>query len=224
MDAHTRAGRGIHARPSARDGSRMHVGDDGSGAERPARIVHPRPWHRSRKNPCNRRARRAGGILSGRHARVRQSNYARTYRRNACCRRRTRASLRRGATMKRVVSVSLGSSSRDHRAEIDLLGERFDISRIGMNGSLDRALAKIAALDGTVDAIGLGGIDVYLYAGKDRYALRDGLRLLAAAKETPVVDGSGLKNTLEREAVGFLQTECGIALRDKRVLMVSALD
>ena len=30
--------------------------------------------------------------------------------------------------------------------------------------------------DGTVDAIGLGGIDVYLYAGSDRYALRDGLR------------------------------------------------
>jgi hypothetical protein len=126
--------------------------------------------------------------------------------------------------MKNVVSVSLGSSSRDHRAEIELLGERFDIARIGMNGSLDRALAKIAALDGTVDAIGLGGIDVYLYAGKDRYALRDGLRLLAAAKHTPVVDGSGLKNTLEREAVGFLQDELGIELRDKRVLMVSALD
>jgi hypothetical protein len=126
--------------------------------------------------------------------------------------------------MKNVVSVSLGSSSRDHRAEIDLLGERFEIARIGMNGSLDRALAKIAALDGTVDAIGLGGIDVYLYAGKDRYALRDGLRLLAAAKETPVVDGSGLKNTLEREAVGFLQAELGVELRDKRVLMVSALD
>jgi hypothetical protein len=126
--------------------------------------------------------------------------------------------------LKTVVSVSLGSASRDHRAEIDLLGERFDIARIGMNGSLDRALAKIAALDGTVDAIGLGGIDVYLYAGKDRYALRDGLRLLAAAKRTPVVDGSGLKNTLEREAVGFLQSELDIELRDKRVLMVSALD
>ncbi len=126
--------------------------------------------------------------------------------------------------MKRIVSVSLGSSSRDHRAEVELLGERFDISRIGMDGSLDRALAKIAELDGTVDAIGLGGIDVYLYAGKERYALKDGLKLLAAAKTTPVVDGSGLKNTLEREAIGYLQTDLGIDFRDKRVLMVSALD
>jgi hypothetical protein len=126
--------------------------------------------------------------------------------------------------VKRVVSVSLGSSSRDHRAQIDLLGERFEIARMGMDGSLDRALAKLRELDGTVDAIGLGGIDVYLYAGSQRYAVRDGLRLLAAAKITPVVDGSGLKNTLEREAVGYLTSELGMTLAGKRVLMVSALD
>jgi hypothetical protein len=126
--------------------------------------------------------------------------------------------------VKKVVSVSLGSSSRDHRAEVELLGERFDVSRVGVDGKLDKALAMIAALDGTVDAIGLGGIDVYLYAGKDRYAFRDGLKLLKAAKTTPVVDGSGLKNTLERNAVAYLQKELGFELRGKRVLMVSALD
>ena len=126
--------------------------------------------------------------------------------------------------MKTVVSVSLGSSSRDHRVRTTLLGEEFDISREGTNGSLDRAIARIAELDGTVDAIGLGGIDVYLYAGKERFALRDGLKLLDAAKITPVVDGSGLKNTLERAAVGYLVDELGIELRGRRVLMVSALD
>lgn len=126
--------------------------------------------------------------------------------------------------MKKVVSVSLGSSSRDHRAEVELLGERFDIARIGTDGSLDKAIAKLKELDGTVDAIGLGGIDVYLYAGKDRYALRDGLRLLAAVKTTPVVDGSGLKNTLERNAIAYVQDVLGVDFRGKRVLMVSALD
>jgi len=131
---------------------------------------------------------------------------------------------RHGAPIKKIVSVSLGSSSRDHHASVELLGEQFDITRMGMDGSLDKAIAKIKELDGTVDAIGLGGIDVYLYAGKKRYAIRDGLRLLDAAKITPVVDGSGLKNTLEREAVGYLQRELGIELNGKRVLMVSALD
>jgi hypothetical protein len=107
---------------------------------------------------------------------------------------------------------------------VDLLGERFDISRIGTDGSLDKAIATLRALDGTVDALGLGGIDVYLYAGTDRYALRDGLRLLEAVKTTPVVDGSGLKNTLERGAVAFIAERLGIPLRGTRVLMVSALD
>lgn len=126
--------------------------------------------------------------------------------------------------MKTVVSVSLGSSSRDHRAQVELLGEPFDISRIGTDGSIDRAIAKLRELDGHVDAIGLGGIDVYLYAGKKRYELRDGKRLLDALKITPAVDGSGLKNTLEREAVRFLQEELGLKLAGMKVLMVSALD
>jgi hypothetical protein len=126
--------------------------------------------------------------------------------------------------VKKVVSVSLGSSTRDHHAVVNLLGEEFDISRVGTDGKLDAAIAKVHDLDGKVDAIGLGGIDVYLYAGKHRYALRDGLRLLDAAKETPVVDGSGLKNTLEREAIRFMQEDLGIDLKGKHVLMVSALD
>ncbi|MBV8246370.1 MAG: quinate 5-dehydrogenase [Candidatus Eremiobacteraeota bacterium] len=126
--------------------------------------------------------------------------------------------------MKTVVSVSLGSSKRDHHAQVTLLGEEFDITRIGTDGKLDAALQKLHELDGRVDAIGLGGIDVYLYAGTKRFALRDGLRLMNAVTKTPVVDGSGLKNTLERQAVGFLQDELGIGLRGKKVLMVSALD
>lgn len=126
--------------------------------------------------------------------------------------------------MKKIVSVSLGSSTRDHRAVVNLLGEEFDISREGVDGKLDAAIARVRELDGTVDAIGLGGIDVYLYAGSKQYALRDGVRLLEAAKKTPVVDGSGLKNTLEREAVRFMQDDLGIELRGKKILMVSALD
>jgi hypothetical protein len=126
--------------------------------------------------------------------------------------------------VKRIVSVSLGSSTRDHRAVVTLLGVECDISREGVDGKLDAAIERVHQLDGTVDAIGLGGIDVYLYAGSKRYALRDGLRLLQAAKTTPVVDGSGLKNTLERNAIHYMQDELGINLRGKRILMVSALD
>ncbi len=126
--------------------------------------------------------------------------------------------------MKKIVSVSLGSSTRDHRVEVQWLGERLDIRRIGFDGSIDRALEALHALDGVVDAIGLGGIDVYLYAGKHRYALRDGVRMLEAVKQTPVVDGSGLKNTLERETIAYLQSRGIVQFKGLPVLMVSALD
>ena len=126
--------------------------------------------------------------------------------------------------MKKIVSVSLGSSTRDHQVVVDWLGERLDIRRIGFDGSLDKAIDALRELDGKVDAIGLGGIDVYLYAGSKRYALRDGLRMLEAVHLTPVVDGSGLKNTLERETIAHLQRNGIVDFKGLPVLMVSALD
>ena len=126
--------------------------------------------------------------------------------------------------MKRVVSVSLGSSKRDHRVEVELLGEKFDIARRGTDGDFEAALALLRELDGQVDAIGLGGLDVYLYAGKKRYVLRDGLKMMEAVKVTPVVDGSGLKNTLEREVVHYLAQNTDLLKKGTKVLMVSSVD
>lgn len=126
--------------------------------------------------------------------------------------------------MKRVVSVSLGSSTRDHKVIVELLGEKVEISRRGTDGDFDRALEILRELDGKVDAIGLGGIDVYIYVKQKRYAIQDGLRLMEAVKDTPVVDGSGLKNTLEREVVGILARETTLLKKGTRVMMVSSVD
>lgn len=126
-------------------------------------------------------------------------------------------------TLKRVVSVSLGSSKRDHTVQIEILGETFEISRRGTDGDLAKAVQLLRELDGKVDAIGLGGIDVYLVAGGRRYAIKDGLRLLRTLKVTPACDGSGLKNTLERKVVAEL-FRAGILRRGHRVLLVSAVD
>lgn len=126
--------------------------------------------------------------------------------------------------MKRVVSVSLGSSARDHRCVVEFLGEQIEVARIGTDGDLKRAVALLRELDGRVDALGLGGIDRYLVAGGRRYEIRDALKLVRAVRRTPVVDGSGLKNTLEREVVRYLQKELGMDLAGRRVLLVSAVD
>ena len=40
--------------------------------------------------------------------------------------------------MKRIVSISIGSSSRDHRVETEILGEQFQIERIGTDGDIKK--------------------------------------------------------------------------------------
>jgi hypothetical protein len=124
----------------------------------------------------------------------------------------------------RVVSVSLGSASRDHNVSTQLLGRDFHIERRGVNGDMNAARKLIAELDGKVAAIGLGGIDLYVVAGARRYILRDAARLARAAKTTPVVDGSGLKDTLERETVKQLQACGALNFKGKKTLLVSAVD
>lgn len=125
---------------------------------------------------------------------------------------------------KHVVSVSLGSSDRDHKVNVSFLGQPFEVSRRGTDGDVEKAIAALKELDGNVDAIGLGGIDVYLYVGHKQYIIQDALQLLDAVKVTPVVDGSGLKNTLEREVVGYLTQKTDLIPPGTKVLMVSAAD
>ncbi|HNR00453.1 MAG TPA: hypothetical protein PKN52_10645, partial [Trueperaceae bacterium] len=57
-----------------------------------------------------------------------------------------------------VVSVSLGSVKRDTDQEVEVLGRRVRLRRVGTGGDLTAARTMIGELDGKVDAIGLGGI------------------------------------------------------------------
>lgn len=104
------------------------------------------------------------------------------------------------------------------------MGEEMEISRVGTNGDFKRFAQMVAELDGHVDAIGLGGIDLYLVAGDRRYVIRDAEKLARHAKKTPVVDGSGIKNTLERETIEWLQREGIVDFGTKRVLVVCGVD
>ncbi|HEY0866975.1 MAG TPA: hypothetical protein VGE01_06345 [Fimbriimonas sp.] len=126
--------------------------------------------------------------------------------------------------MKRVVSVSLGTSKRDKRNEVEILGEPFLLERLGTDGDLDRYARLFTELDGKADALGVGGADIWVVVEGRRYAFKQIQKLIAGAKTTPVVDGSGLKHTLERETIRSLQRGGAVDFRQERVLMVSAVD
>ncbi|ABW18010.1 hypothetical protein [Alkaliphilus oremlandii] len=126
--------------------------------------------------------------------------------------------------MKKIVSISIGSSKRDHHVTANIMGEDFSIERIGTDGSMERAMDLVRSLDGKVDAIGMGGIDLYLQAGKKSYEIREAARLKNMAQITPVVDGSGLKNTLEKQVIHYLKNKDIVDFKNKRTLITCGMD
>lgn len=128
-----------------------------------------------------------------------------------------------GARPLHVVSVSLGSASRDHRVELTVLGRSVIAERTGVE-SLQAFRERLLALDGRVDVIGIGGTNLYLNVDQRRYPIRDVMRLIEGVR-TPVVDGGGLKSLLEKHLITeWLPREHGIDFRGRRVLIVVSVD
>jgi|SRR3990172_327257 len=128
--------------------------------------------------------------------------------------------------MKRAVSISIGSSQRNKAVEISLLGEKVSIERIGTDGDMEAAALKYKELDGNVDAFGVGGADLGLLVDKKWYPLYSVRPMVRFIKHTPVVDGVGLKNTLERKSAPFLEKMIKAYLDQvgRRVLFTAGAD
>ncbi len=126
--------------------------------------------------------------------------------------------------MKRAVSISLGSTTRDKKVTITLLGEEITLERIGTDGDVEKAIQLYNELDGKVDAFGVGGIDLGLNVAGRYYPLYDAQKLVAGVRHTPVVDGGGLKQTLERGIAQFIERKIGDEVQPKRVLITAGVD
>ncbi len=126
--------------------------------------------------------------------------------------------------IKQAVSVSLGSRTRDAESEINLLGQTVRLRREGWDGDVAQVTARFAALDGRVEAFGVGGIDLWIYANGRRYKLHAAHKLITQVHQTPIVDGGGLKNTLEAQIANFLAENFPQEMGQGRVLVTSGLD
>lgn len=122
-----------------------------------------------------------------------------------------------------MLSVSLGSSRRDHTAEAEFLGERFWISRQGVDGDYRRYLATFRQYDGRVDAFGVGGTEFYLQVNGRRYYWREARQVRRAVRISKIGDGNGVKHLLAPYAIQAL-LDHGIELRGKRALKTTAVD
>jgi len=125
--------------------------------------------------------------------------------------------------MKRVLSISLGSSTRDHTTEAEFLGQRFWLSRQGADGDFEKYLHMYRQYDGRVDAFGIGGAEFYLQVNGRRYYWRELKRVRKVIKSSKVGDGNGIKHLLAPRAIQALRRH-GVDLRGKKALKTTAVD
>lgn len=124
--------------------------------------------------------------------------------------------------MKHVLVIH--DDSGDETATVQMLNQEVKLRRVGCRGDLDLARALIAEYDGHVDAIALENMPAHLRLGPAQQPHALGSALAAAASQTPVVDGAGVRPMLERWGVTLAdKAQPGIFSR-KRVLMVPGLN
>lgn len=128
--------------------------------------------------------------------------------------------------MKRAVSISIGSSTRDKAVVVNLLGEQVSIERIGTDGDMEKAAQLYRELDGKVEAFGVGGADLGLMVDNKWYTLHSVKPMVRFVERTPLVDGAGLKNTLENQLAPFMDRHFGEYLQEKgkKALITSGAD
>jgi hypothetical protein len=107
--------------------------------------------------------------------------------------------------VKKILSISVGSSSRDHTTRHTFLGQECEISRQGTDGDFNKAIQRYADLDGKVDAFGVGGLEFYLRIDQKRWYFRDVSRIRRVVKTSKIGDGNGVKGILERRAFQALE-------------------
>ena len=126
--------------------------------------------------------------------------------------------------MKRAVSISIGSSKRDKAVKIQLLGETVQIERIGTDGDTEKAAQMYTELDGKVDAFGVGGADLGFLVEGHFYPMYSVFKTIQGVKKTPVADGNGLKNTLERKVRGVFENNFSGITPEKKAFVLAGID
>jgi predicted amino acid dehydrogenase len=125
---------------------------------------------------------------------------------------------------KHTIAVLHLRGENERTEELSLLGEQIEIRQLGCGGDLAAMADRIRELDGKVDAIALQDVARSLRLGHERVAHEDAARLFDNAEKTPVVDGSGVRDAMERWAVRLAdKAQPGIWSR-KRILMSPGLN
>ena len=125
--------------------------------------------------------------------------------------------------MKKVVTVTLGSSKQDFEFKTQFLGQSFSVRRMGADQDTGKAWELMRRQQATADAIGLGEIPDHYQVGLRTVINKETQRLLNVVTRVPVTTGATLRRMLQVRAVRFVQKELGHYFNNNLVLFLSGM-
>ena len=125
--------------------------------------------------------------------------------------------------MKKVVTVTLGSSKQDFEFKTEFLGQSFSVRRMGADQDTGKAWELMRRQQATADAIGLGEISDHYHVGLRTVVNKETQRLTNVVTRVPVTTGATLRRLLQVRAVRYVQKELGHYFNNNLVLFLSGM-
>ncbi len=125
--------------------------------------------------------------------------------------------------MKKVVTVTLGSSKQDFEFKTEFLGQQFSVRRLGADNDSTKAWELMRRQQAFADAIGLGEISDHYQVGLRTVVNKETQRLMNVVTRVPVTTGATLRRLLQVRAVRFVQKELGNYFNNNLVLFLSGM-
>ncbi len=125
--------------------------------------------------------------------------------------------------MKKVTTVTLGSSSQDFSFKTKFLGEDFEVTRMGADNDTTKAWELLRRQQGFSDAIGIGEIGDHYQVGLRTVVNKETQRLLNVVTRVPATTGATLRRLLQVRAVRHVQKELGEYFNNNIVLFLNGM-
>ena len=125
--------------------------------------------------------------------------------------------------MRKVVTVSLGSSEQDFEFKTAFLGQQFSVRRLGADMDTGKAWELMRREQARADAIGLGEISDHYNVGARTITHNETRRLTKVVTRVPVTTGATLRRLLQVRAVRHVQKELGNYFNNNLVLFLSGI-